>query len=223
MHVIIKGLKGNYTPVTDWYREVLANADQLIKIFENKGEGWTTAKNMLEIFKAGLFSKNSGVALWTCKLLAKLATELHEKGFSGEIWDWFVSQPTGGLQGILHCVEKNHSVAMEGAIAVLCQFAKYNYAELFTHYLKLSFPNIRDYMRIISTFIQPLSEYKISKDNIINAGILMYWLDLACKKADLDVIGNNKPEDRAAALNLLSEIWVYFPNIVEEKQNMLII
>lgn len=217
MHVIVKGLKGDFNPVTDWYKEILANSDQLMKIIDNQDEGWATAKKLLDIFKAGLYSKNPDVVLWACKLLSKCATDLHTKGYSGEVWDWFVGSTASGLQGILHSIEKNHTIAIEGAISVMCQFGKYNYSELFTHYLKLCFSNIRDYFRIVSTFIQPLSEYKTSKDEIISAGILFYWIDLACKKADMDIVGTNKPEDRAAALGLLMEIWIYFPNVVEEK------
>lgn len=172
---------------------------------------------MLDIFKAGLYSRDKDVVLWTCKLLTKLATEFHLKGFSAQAWDWFVEQPGGGLLGILHCINTNYGITVEGPIAVLCQFGKFNYSELFTHHLMVSCQNTKEYMRVVTGFIQPLAEYRQSRDEVISAGIIHYWIDMSCKKADMDAIGSNTPDERAAALGLLLEIWSNFSNVVEEK------
>jgi len=213
--VIIKGLKGDFLPVTEWYKEVLANLETLFKIIEKPDEGWTTVMHLLDIFKAGFYSKQAEVALWTCKLLAQFASELNNKGLSGPSWDWFITGSTSGLQGLLYCFYKTHAVPTETAIAVLCQFGKYNYAELFTHYLKQVYTEPKDYMLSISGLINALAEYKPSKDEIIGAGILQYWIDLGTSKADYDP--NAKIEERSAALILLFEIWLNFPSVVEEK------
>ena len=95
LHVIIEGLKGDFRPVTEWYKEVLGSLEQLLRIIGQPDEGWETARHLLDIFKAGLYSKNSEVALWACKLLAKFAMELHGKGMSGAAWDWFITGSDG--------------------------------------------------------------------------------------------------------------------------------
>lgn len=215
MQVIIIGLKGEFKPVTAWYKKLFNNIDNIMRILENKEEGWPTAKRMLNIFQAGLYSKSDEVALWTCKLLAKMASEFHLIGYSSKIWDWFTVKSTGGLKGVVYCMKKNQSTITQSAITVIFQFGKYNFTDLFTRYLVNLFPKTNDYFRIISTFIQPFSDYKLSRDDIIEAGILEFWIDLACKKAAVEE--SNKPEDRAAALSLLTEIWIYFPNTVEGK------
>lgn len=215
--MIVKGLKGKFEPIVEWYKEVLSNSDYLLTILNSNEEGWSSIKQMLDIFKAGFYSKQPEVAVWTCKLLTKMATNFHKKGHGGAAWDWFIGKPAGGLNGIFHCITKSHGVSLEALVALLCEFGKYNYVELFTHYFKLLFKQEIDYLRTVTDLIQPLADYKISKEEIINSGVLSFWIDISIKRGDTDLNPNSKPEDRAILLSLLLEIWTNFPNVVEAK------
>jgi len=215
LQIIIKGLKGKYEPVIDWYKEILINCNHLMNILDNKDEGWTNMKQMLDIFKVGIYCKHSEVVLWACKLLTKMAAEIHIKQLSGPAWDWFVSNQTGCLQNILYCLKNTKSIAFEVATPLLCEFGKYNYVELFTHYLKRFCKQDFEYFSLAINFIQPLAENKIIKEEIANAKIIPIWIDYALKKGDSDANPNCRLEDRSIILSLLFEIWSFFPNIIE--------
>ncbi len=213
IHVIIKGLKGDFRPVVEWYKQVFAHAEVLISVLQNEPEGGASTLQILDIMKAGLYSKHAEVAAWACRLLAKMASELNAKGMSGMAWDWFVAD-NGGLQGILHCANKNRELMGENVVSALCQFGRYNFAELFTHHLKLAIPEAKEYMETVSGLVPSLAEYKVSRDELANAGVLVFWIDFGCRKADVD---NSNANERTAALGMLLEIWLSFPNVVEEK------
>ncbi len=189
----------------------------MLQIIDHPDEGWATALHLLDIFKAGFYSKSPEVALWTCRLMSRIATELHGRGMGGSAWEWFVAGPTCGLQGVLHCADKNRSVPIEAAVSVLCQFGKFNCTELFTHHLKQAFPEVRDYMIAVAGLVPSLAEYKQSRDEMAAGGVLRFWIELGCSKGDAEPAGANTPDERAAALGLLFEIWTCFSGAVEEQ------
>ena len=213
IHVIIKGLKGDFEPVVDWYKELFLHCDILVKLFETDPEGLISALHVLDIMKAGLYSKSLEVANWALRLMSKTASEMNYKKMSGVAWDWFTSE-NGGLQVLLSSIRKSKELINENLVSVLCQFGRYNFMELFTHNMKLVIEDQRAYMEVVIKLLEPLADYKLSRDELYEKGVIAFWIDFACRKAD---VTNSDVQERSIALILLVEIWQAFPTVVEEK------
>ncbi len=213
LHVVVKGLKGEYGPVIEWYKELCANCEALMGILAQEPEGSSALVKILEIFKAGLYSKNTEVAIWACKLLAQMANQLKVGELSGAAWDWFVGD-NGGLHGVLHGLKSLHDLPGESVVSLLCQFGRYNFTELFTHHMKLAIQDAGEYMQRVTRLIPALADFKLSRDELGSGGVLVFWIDLGCRRADID---NPNIAERAAALGLLLELWTHFGASIEEK------
>lgn len=213
VQVIIKGLKGDYSLVIEWFKIVFSHCESLMRLANEEEERLSSTVQVLDIMKAGLYSKDNTVAMWGCKILAKQAKAMHELGISDLAWDWFVAD-NGGLKALIDSVRKKHNLLWESAVSAICQFGRYNFQRLFTEYFSKELPDASEFMQIVSELIQHMVEYKPAKEEIINAGVLNNWIDFASRKADSD---NPNVKERSAALSLLLDIWILFPNIVEEK------
>lgn len=209
--MIIKGLKGDFKPIIDWYKELFSLAESLIQIMQKEIDWQTASIQILDIIKAGLFSHTAEVELWTSRLLAKIASEMNKRDMGGVAWEWFIAD-NGGLQGIIRCYNKNHHITAESVISVMYEFSRYNFAELLTHYMKSCFHTVKEYMQAITVFMLPLSEYKNSRDEIVNGKILLSWIEIGSNSGD---IGCPDIQERVTALTFLVECWICFPNAVE--------
>lgn len=124
-HVIVKGMKGEYEPVVAWYQEVYANSKHLTNLIQNE-EGTTALLMVLNILKIGLLSKNYDVAVWCCRLLAKMAYDFSNNDMIGPAWDWFINLNDGGIEPCLQCV-KRHFESVDSVASVFVQFGRYNF------------------------------------------------------------------------------------------------
>ena len=219
VHVIIKGLKGNFEPIINWYRELSTHCKVLVRIFSTEPEGVTATFRVLDIIKAGLYSNSAEVANWSLRLLGKIANQMNEHGISGVAWDWFISE-NGCLQIILQSIESRKGLISENIVSVLCQFGAHNLKELFTHNMKLPIEGHKTYTELITRLIEPLAKYKTIHDELINQGIITFWLDFGSRKAD---VVNINVGERTAALSLLVEIWSHFSVDVKDECKDLII
>jgi hypothetical protein len=95
-----------------------------------------------------MVSKNFDVAVWTAKLLSKLALDFSENNLLMNAWEWFVSD-NGGLPTCLLGL-KRHPDLKDSVVNILLQFAKFNFVELFTTHLKKSLPDPKDLITTIS-------------------------------------------------------------------------
>jgi hypothetical protein len=218
IHVIVKGLKGNFEPIINWYKELFIHCKVLVRIFSVEAEGVTAIFHVLDIIKAGLYSKSVEVANWSLRLLGKIASQMNEYGISGVAWDWFINE-NGCLHIILHSIENHKELLSENIVSVLCQFGMHNLKELFTHNMKLAIEDHIGYTKLITRLIEPLAKYKTIHDELINQGIITFWLDYGCRKVDV----NTNIGERITALSLLVEIWLHFSVGVEDERKDLII
>ena len=177
-------------------------------------------RHILEIIKAGLYSKYIIVIQWACRLLIKFATHFNKQGFGGITWEWLVSSSTGNisaLNALLSAYQRYGSELLESTLIVICEYGINNVGELFTYYMPMMYQSQALYLRTVSAFIKTLSEQKKYKEIIVGTGIIKYWVDLCVK-----VTENNsseasfKTEDRAESLGLLSELWEHFTEQIEE-------
>lgn len=107
----------------------------------------------------------------------------------------------------------------------------HNYYELFTHHLQVhlgaegsdggvntsSNNTIMDYMESVMDLIYAMGGLttQMSKDMMINSGVIDYWIEYALRFSDFD--GINPPELRATSLSFLCLLWNYLPDKIQEK------
>lgn len=195
-------------PVIAWYRELLDSSDFIIELLDNADEGWNASIHLLDLIKVGLYSSNAEIIDYTCKLLIKFGNEMGKKESWDNLWKWFVFTPAGALQGLLRCINKKITSSIDLIIEMLQIYGKSNFEGLFTQQIKALCTNMTEYYNVITFIIQPL------KDSIcISPEILHSWIELACQNVNLE---NINPDERASALTLLIEIWIFFPKIIEE-------
>lgn len=103
-------------------------------------------------------------------------------------------------------------------MSVLVQFGQNTFLELFTIQLRNMLFESINYLTTINEFLPNLCEIRTSKQELIAAGIVDFWLEFALKEADADA---RKPVDvRLAALALLCDIWIKFPSKIEGKEDL---
>lgn len=112
VQVLIKGLKGDYAPVIEWYREIEEEAYHLVKLVEQESTINATAL-VLRALQPGLYSKHLEVARCACSVLTKVAKEFIDREMGGLAWEWFVATPLArsshedsGLESFLFCADK---------------------------------------------------------------------------------------------------------------------
>lgn len=64
--------------------------------------------------------------------------------------------------------------------------------------------------------LHPLYEVKQSKEALLKSGVLEFLVKFSLKVADFGK--DRDPDDRIAALNLLTEIWSLYPSAVEKEE-----
>jgi len=213
-HILAKGVKGVFEPVTYWYQEVGAHVGHLVTLIEKDREN-----NILLVQQAcrpGLLSKNAQVVEWCCKFFAKLALEFTNKQMMPLAWEWFVSEH-GGMQGCLLGL-KRHPQLAENIISVLVQYARYDMVELFTIHLRNVCPEPTEQIQMMIALFKPLTESNFTKDEIVSSGVIDAWIETVVKHIDQDA--NIDIETRQAALNLMCDVWLAHPEKIEEQDHV---
>lgn len=136
---------------------------------------------------------------------------------ASKAWDWFVDEANGCLKVALEAVKK-HQDCLESLIPIFIQFARYNFTELFTHYLKRAIETDKEYMETMNEFLGPLSESKQSREELLKSGVLDYWISFTVKYVDREI--TLSIDVRMAAVTFISEIWSLYPAQVEENEEV---
>jgi hypothetical protein len=82
-------------------------------------------------------------------------------------------------------------------IPVLVNFARYNFAELFTHHIRKYTPIYSDYFNLMHELIAPMNETKFSRDELRGTGTVDFLIEECISKGDaslgsLDTSANDK-------------------------------
>lgn len=216
-HILVKGLKGDFTPVTSWLMGVYSGSKHFSTLIKNEEDN-NAVHMALNALKGGLYSKNKEVATWTAKVYSKIAYDFISLDLIKPAWEWFISLD-GGLDGTVYMLQKHNE--MESLILDLyLNIGKNSINELFTHYLKTIIKESFRYWQLILSFIEPLSTIlqKDPENKLAMQSTFEFWLDCACRQADND--GKKDINERVTALNLLSELWQYLPEILESKEEV---
>eukprot|EP00357_Protocruzia_adherens_P031664 CAMPEP_0115033794 /NCGR_PEP_ID=MMETSP0216-20121206/40176_1 /TAXON_ID=223996 /ORGANISM="Protocruzia adherens, Strain Boccale" /LENGTH=1250 /DNA_ID=CAMNT_0002412373 /DNA_START=59 /DNA_END=3809 /DNA_ORIENTATION=- len=214
-HILIKGVKGVFDPVIQWYQDVYQNEGHLVDLIaQEETQGSVTM--ILGALRPGLLSKNGDVAVWAARLLSKLAFDFSDRNLISPAWEWFISE-NGGVDASLMCFHR-HAEIKESLVNVFIQFGRYNFMELFTLQLKTHLPNPGEYLEVMHEFLIPISESRTSKEEIVNSGILDYWIDIALKQAQNEQRGPIAP--RLVAMHFACDLWLNFPEVFDEREDV---
>jgi hypothetical protein len=145
-HILVKGLKGLFQPIHDFYQEAYSKNKHLLNLIQNE-EANGSVHSVMQIFKPGLLSKNYEVADWAARIIAKLGFEFANLDLLGTAWDWFTSK-NGGLQTCILCL-KRHPTMDENIVSIMNQYSRYSFEEMFTVQLKMLFPESKDYLHFV--------------------------------------------------------------------------
>ncbi|MBK8156531.1 MAG: hypothetical protein IPK55_11295 [Streptococcus sp.] len=66
--------------------------------------------------------------------------------------------------------------------------------------------------------LNPLYEVKQSKEALLKSGVLEFVVKFALKVADYGK--DREPDDRIAALNILTEIWLLYTTPIEKEEKI---
>lgn len=121
-------------------------------------------------------SKNLEVSQWTLRVFSKLSYEFLRKGLHSSCWEWFIGLDSQGFQSFLRCLKRHPDLKSE-VLAVLLQIGRYNLLEMLTSLLKKQQKDPKDFFYTLFILLEPITHTKVLKDDLINAGILDYWLD----------------------------------------------
>jgi hypothetical protein len=177
--VCVKGMKGSYEPVINWYESVYANSRYLVELLEHE-EQTTSISQVLSILKSGMFSSNYEVTGWCCRLLSKIGYEMSNMGFLPYAWEWFVSGEEGGLDACIYAMRKHPDIS-ESMVSVFTQFGKSNYMEMFTHHLRNLVKDKAKYIEYAHTLFYAMADLNISKEAILYSGVLDYWIEISIR------------------------------------------
>jgi hypothetical protein len=114
---------------------------------------------ILSALRPGFFARQISVAQWCCRLFTKLGAEFADNGCLPLAWDWFVKE-FGGLDACILSLKKFGPDIRNMVTAVLVQFAKNNFLELFSLHLRNSFADNLEYLITIHEFLVNFTEIR---------------------------------------------------------------
>lgn len=210
-------MKGEYPPVISWLMEVYAASKHFTNLVKKEEIG--AVEMVMNMMKGGLYSKDKDVAMWTLKVFGKFAYDFAGVELSKNVWSWFVAAD-GGMDGVVYCMKK-HEEAQKVAMETMLSFGQQNMKELFTTNLKTIVKAGVSYWRWVTSSMKIFSTIQSCNDDKQNkefCGLLDHWLDSAVKITENE--GRYSVEERASTLSVLTEIWRYFPNCVEQRESV---
>jgi hypothetical protein len=145
VHVCVKGVKGDYEKVSQWYQTIYSSCRKLAELVDRE-EGSVALS--LKIISCGLYSPNYDVVVWCLRVLSKIGSEFDIRKLLGNAYEWFIDQD-GGLSSVIYATTK-HSDIIENLVSVMTQFGKYNMLELFNLHLKNLTSDNAQYMDLIT-------------------------------------------------------------------------
>ncbi|KRX04789.1 Armadillo-type fold [Pseudocohnilembus persalinus] len=211
-HVLIKGVKNQFEPVQAFLQNVYINLQRVILFIEVSEEN---AIVFLQTIKPSILSKNEDTALWGCRIMSKLAFDLANIELLPIVYEWFTKE-MGGFQTTILCIQRHENI-IENVVGIMIQIGRYNLTDLFTVQMRKILKEQDEFIRYAYLILPQLSESKISKDEMLTGGILDFWMEQAIKCSDKTFNSQeNNIDQRILGLQLLVDIWKYYPIFVEE-------
>jgi len=173
---------------------------------------------VLNTFKTGFFSHSSEVVQLCLRVMQKFGKSLIDGNQSKPTYDWFANiQSDGGITSALYVLKK-HQELVDFVVNVMCVFSKGRLTYVFRDLLKSLYPAPLEYTSIINDFIYIIVKNEPAVQEILEHGLIDQWLEIVVKQADND--GKHSSEERTAAMALISDLWVLFPEKLKLREDL---
>ncbi len=222
LHTVVKGLKGKFEPVIAWFKMLYNLTDDFENIVDlenqvNENSG-STLLMVLNTFKTGFFSHNPEVVVLCCRVMQKLGKTLMDGNLIKQAYDWFGNvQQDGGITSILYVLKK-HDTLLQYVVNTMAVYAKGRMSYVFRDLLKSLYTSQLEYATVINDFVQVLVKNEEAITEVQEQGLIDQWLELCVKQSDND--GKHTPEERTAAIALMCDLWILFPNKMELRNDL---
>lgn len=170
---------------------------------------------ILNALKTGLFSYNDDVILSCLELLTKVSEITFEMNIYPAVYQWFITTTQeGGISAILYVLKK-HEDLINPVVFTMVAFAKGNLPNILKEIIRPLYPSPREYISMINNFTHVLAEEPHSRQELLDAGLIDYWLEHNISQADNDA--KNSPEERTTSLAFVCDLWVLFPDKISDR------
>ena len=139
---------------------------------------------ILNAYKTGLFSYNDDVILATCELLTKISEVSFDMSIFPAVYQWFITTTQeGGISALLYILKK-HEDLISPVVFTMVSFAKGNLPNILKEVIRPLYPSPREYLAIINDFTHVLAENEVTKEELLDSGLVDFWLDENINQAD---------------------------------------
>jgi hypothetical protein len=206
---LMHGVNGSFDPVVRYLKLAFAHCRHLAGLCERDGAACELALGTL---RDGLCSTSADVALWTSRLLCRLASELTARGEQEALWPWF-SRPAGGTSALTEAWRAHPELHAAGALLPLVlHFSGDHLGTFLSAVLPQHLPTPRLFFAFAAELIPLLSATKGMHAYMAESGGLEYLLQRALHVA-------RQPQAPAQArghtLDLLASLWLHFSDEVQ--------
>lgn len=115
-------------------------------------------------------------------------------------------------------VLKKHSSQLENVVLGICAFSKGRISHVLNNLIKNLFPSPLEYIVMINDFLHVIIKNEDDKKEILDHGVVDFWLELGNKQADND--NKHSPEERTVAIAFLADIWEVFPEKLDLRDDL---
>ena len=100
----------------------------------------------------------------------------YEMSIYPAVYQWFITTTQeGGISAILYVLKKHEDV-IKSVVSTLLSSSKENLPSILKEITRPLYPSPREYVSIINNFTHALSENKETKRELLDSGLIDYWL-----------------------------------------------
>lgn len=200
---------GAFLVAIHWLEAIFAGSQTLAKLLTSLDPGGLVLT--LDTAHRGLTSPSKEVSLWSCRILSRIAFDLHATGAptSTQIaYEWFAPRGDGGPLSAAIKASQTHPSVRAALFPVYEQFCKGRLRSFFTTDLPLRLKSEGEYSGFVSSCIESFAGAQGGKEALVGQGIVIYLVSHAVREATAASSG----KARASALCLVVELWSSFPS-----------
>lgn len=201
---LMHGVNGSFDPVVRYLKLAFAHCRHLAGLCERDGAACELALGAL---RDGLCSTDADVALWTSRLLCRLASELTARGEQEALWPWF-SRPAGGTSALTEAWRAHPELHAAGALLpIVLHFSGDHLSQFLSAVLPQHLPTPVLFFAFAAELVPLLAATKGMHGYMAKSGGLEYLVQRALHVARQP---QAPPPARGHALDLLASLWSHF-------------
>lgn len=206
-HRLTLGAGGDTSAVVRWHKLVFAQCKLLVQLCDT-----TETERALALVSGGLTSQRTEVAMWSSRLLCRLAGDLSQRGLAAQMWKWFAG-PQGGASALVEVWNQLPHLHAAGALMPLVLHLSGEKLHLFlAKVLPRYLVEPAAYLSFVAELLPLLAAAKGTREFMLRSGALTQLLQRALQAARTTTA---LPATRGLALELLAQSWSLFTREVQ--------